>query len=581
MKCEKCGEELPEFAKFCLFCGSAVSEEESDEAESVDAEKDVDVEAEDPGAEDVTEGDLEDAAESAEPEASDGDEEPASEEETTGEGDVEDTAAEDVAEEADDPEKAEEADADESAAEPADPDKTVAVEQADHEEIPAPKKLEEPLEPMGIGAVPLVPVAPPPRATRIRPRAPRPYVSRDAHAGSRSGIRMAVPVAEHAAPQSPAPDEAAQAQAQHQSQADAPETEAAEPRQSRVSEVAAAAASHVGDAAGSVRDRFASVSPTGGKVIALGAIIVAVIVIVAFLGTIGTSWLSPFAKPDENTPVVQPPSDGSIEPIQTEEEEQEEASALPEDAPEVKSALADYSWDELSKISALLADAESDEAAIELAASYNLCGTDGSLDGSQTKSVELSDGTEVTMRLAGIRQDQRSEGAGVAGLTFIAENPVADRVMDPNGEVALGWQDASLRAWMNEDLLAELPEDLAGLVVAVDKTTNAAPATGESGQVVTSDKLWVPSYSELIGTVGEGGRHYGSYEQEGAQYRLFADMGINWYDGGEKVALENYWWLRSPDVVNSSWVMCVSPDGITSYGMRPFNENSVLMGFCL
>ena len=185
------------------------------------------------------------------------------------------------------------------------------------------------------------------------------------------------------------------------------------------------------------------------------------------------------------------------------------------------------------------------------------------------------------MRLACIRQDQRSEGAGVAGLTFIAENPVADRVMDPNGEVALGWQDASLRAWMNEDLLAELPEDLAGLVVAVDKTTNAAPATGESGQVVTSDKLWVPSYSELIGTVGEGGRHYGSYEQEGAQYRLFADLGINWYDGGEKVALENYWWLRSPDVVNSSWVMCVSPDGITSYGMRPFNENSVLMGFCL
>ena len=549
MKCEKCGEELPEFAKFCLFCGSAVSDEESDETESVDAEKDVDVEADAEGA------------------------------------DAENADAEDVTEEADDAEKAEEADTDEPADEPADgptdPDKTVAVEQADHEEIPAPKKLEEPLEPMGIGAVPLVPVAPPPRATRIRPRAPRPYVSRDAHAGSRSGIRMAVPVAEHAASQGPAPYEVAQEQAQHQPQADAPETEAAEPRQSRVSEVAAAAASHVGDAAGSVRNRFASVSPTGGKVIALGAIIVAAIVIVAFLGTIGTSWLSPFAKPDENTPVVQLPSDGSIEPIQTEDEEQEEASALPEDAPEVKSALADYSWDELSKISALLADAESDEAAIELAASYNLCGTDGSLDGSQTKSVELSDGTEVTMRLAGIRQDQRSEGAGIAGLTFIAENPVADRVMDPNGEVALGWQDASLRAWMNEDLLAELPEDLAGLVVAVDKTTNAAPATGESGQVVTSDKLWVPSYSELIGTVGEGGRHYGSYEQEGAQYRLFADMGINWYDGGEKVALENYWWLRSPDVVNSSWVMCVSPDGITSYGMRPFNENSVLMGFCL
>ena len=54
------------------------------------------------------------------------------------------------------------------------------------EEVPAPKKLEKPLEPMGFGAVPLVPIAPPPRATRITPRVPRPYgAARAGHASTR------------------------------------------------------------------------------------------------------------------------------------------------------------------------------------------------------------------------------------------------------------------------------------------------------------------------------------------------------------------------------------------------------------
>ena len=45
------------------------------------------------------------------------------------------------------------------------------------EEVPAPKKLEQPLEPIGLGAVPFVPAGPTPRSMRASQRAPKPYGS--------------------------------------------------------------------------------------------------------------------------------------------------------------------------------------------------------------------------------------------------------------------------------------------------------------------------------------------------------------------------------------------------------------------
>ena len=550
MKCKKCGEELPDRARFCLYCGEPVERE----AEPAPAE---------------------DTSESEKPEAVEAESAPKAEDNTP------------VAESAEAPE-------DNTVAMPAaseeDPEKTRAYT-IDVDDIPAPKKLEEPLEPVGVGAIPLVPVAPPPRATRIRPRSPRAYSAHGAHQAypERLSVADAPSWAErrpsHAAPApakdadgDKAKDEATKNTKEETAKAgEKPEGSASS--STSPSAVAASLADGATELAGKAKERLSNVSIPKGSPFAVGALAVAAVLVVAFLAFFGTSWIGPWAPEPEPVPQVQPPSDGSIAPLEADDEEPE-GEALPEDAPEVRSAVEDYSWQELSQISALISAASSDDAALELAERYSLCAAGGELDGTQTKDLELTDGTTVTMRVAGFRQDEKSDGSGKAGISLIAENPFATLALDAD-EDATSWEDTTLRAYFGNEFTELLPDDVADSIVEVTKTTNPVQGRGAQ-QVETDDKLWLPSYSELVGEVTSGNRRYGVYTSEGEQYQLFADLGVSCNDGGHAVALsDSYWWLRSPEVTNSRWFMCVSPDGITSYDHRPITPNSILIGFCL
>ena len=454
------------------------------------------------------------------------------------------------------------------------------------DEVPAPRRLEEPLEPMGVGAVPLVPVAPPPRATRIRPRVPRAHDSRDAHPGS-SAARFefhARPI-ESAEVDDPAPREAEAVPDTASEQAAADRTaalavDAAHPEKSAPA-VEKPANKPLGS---SVRGAFGRLRRSGALPV-IGVVAVAVVVVVVFLGMLSTSWLGPFAPDGAEAPVVQPPSDGSIAPLggQGDEVPEEAGTEVPEGAPEVRDAVDDYSWDELAQISALIAQADSDEAGLEIATTYHLCDEDGELDGTQTKSLELSDGTEVEMRVAGFRQDNRADGEGVAGITFLAADGVADQPMNATGQLAGGWEGSTLRTWMNEHLIGELPEELSALIVPVEKRTNPPAGTGETGQDVTEDALWVPSFSEIVGQPSAGSSRASVYESEGDQYQLFADLGVDDADRTSEIIIPSgeFWWQRSPDVTNDRWFMVVSPEGQPNYGHRPATENAVVMGFCI
>ncbi|HJA29198.1 MAG TPA: zinc-ribbon domain-containing protein [Candidatus Olsenella pullicola] len=515
MKCKKCGEELPDRAQFCLICGTPVES-------SVD-------------------GDAMPNGEEPEQDAASAD------------------------------------DAPEPAAEPASDSDATREYQVEADEMPATKKLEEPLEPAAVGAVPLVPLAPPPRATRIRPRAPRPYAAhaaRSPYSDRRVSDGPAWP-ASHAARETSEPK--VEAKEKREKGPDrAPASSASEhteklSTESREGNVAT-------DLVNNLRERAKSMGASRDRLFVIAAFAAAAAIIAVFLGVFATSWIGPLAPEPESVPQVQPPSDGSIPPL-TADDEDPEAQTLPEDAPEVRSAVDDYSWQELSQISALIADASSDAEALELAESYNLCGPDGELDGTQAKTLELTNGTEVSMRIAGFRQDEKADGSGAAGITFIAEDPLDSLPMD-SGEDATSWEDTSLRAYLEDEGVDLLPEELADVTVAVNKTTNPVQGRG-SQQVVTEDVLWVPSYSELVGKI-TGGKRMGAYESEGEQYQLFEDLGVTWTGGGSAVALSgSYWWLRSPEVTNSRWFMCVSPDGITSYDHRPVTSNAILVGFCL
>ena len=319
-------------------------------------------------------------------------------------------------------------------------------------------------------------------------------------------------------------------------------------------------------------------------VAAVCVVIAAVLVFVMIQASAG--WFSPFADRTNDAPRVQPPWDGSIEPVQSEDEaDADEGAALPEGAPEVRAAVADYSWDELSQISGLLAATSDDDAALELAKQYHLCTAAGKLDGTQTKDVKLTSGVTVTMRVAGFRQDSKADGSGKAGITFVAQNSASDQPINAQATTAGGWEQSTLRTWMADTLLEQLPAELSDQLVAVTKLTNATPGS-DAAQQKTADTLWLPSYSEVVGQVSAASKRAAAgYKPEGAQYQLFADAGVTWDLESSSVLVSGgtaeYWWLRSPDVSNSAWFMCVTPAGQPTWGHKPATVQGVLMGFCL
>lgn len=307
------------------------------------------------------------------------------------------------------------------------------------------------------------------------------------------------------------------------------------------------------------------------------------VVAVAFLVYVSLGWFGPFADRSYVAPEVQPPSDGSIEPLQPQEAEEEEAPLVIEGGPEVRGTLGEYSWPELAQISALISAAETDEKGVEIAHYYGLCDGDGTIYTDNTKSLDLANGVSVPMAIAGFRHDARSDGAGAAGISLVARGSVGTEPMNALAQTSPGWEGSTLRAWVNEGLLAQFPAELADLLVAVDKVTNPAPGSGLTEQTVTSDRVWLLSYSEIVGEIGQGSRRFGVYRSEGGQYQLFADLGVTWSEPAPQIALASgeYWWERSPDPTNSAWFMCVSPEGEMGYGHRPATPDAVVIGFCL
>ncbi len=303
----------------------------------------------------------------------------------------------------------------------------------------------------------------------------------------------------------------------------------------------------------------------GPRPVIIGIAVVALAVAIGALVWFGTSPLGPFAPRDENVPVVQPPSDGSIPPLEDDSEEAEEPAEEEPSELAPRTSVAEYSWDELSQVSALIAAAPSDEA-VAIATEYHLCSDNGKLDGTQTKELELTDGTKVTVAVAGFRHDEKADGSGVAGVTFVTLGSIGKQAYNPSGDVT-AWEDSPLRSWMNQSLMGELPEGLADLIVPVTKATGTP--SGDLSE--TSDSMWLLSATELAGLATNG--------EEGSQYQLFSDQGVEGQSSVLKLC-DDYWWLRGL-TSDGQWQRTVDKDGSPSSGRNSLYEFDVVAGFCL
>ena len=261
-----------------------------------------------------------------------------------------------------------------------------------------------------------------------------------------------------------------------------------------------------------------------------------------------------------------------------------------------------YSWEELSAISHELSEAASDDEATDIAIGYHLLDSGGKLDG-KTKAVTLSDGTVAHVMIAGIRQDDLADG-GKAGLSIVFADAPAVHAMNSESSNEGGWEKSEMRSWLNDEFLGMLPSDLKGVVRAASKKTDSTADTTPSSVSSTSDKLWLLSLAEIVGSVspndlvGGSGIPAETYNAEGKQYKLFSDKKVSAGEGNAVLQREfvgddsegsgivvsgeaSPWWQRSLSTTWTAGFESVDADGNPLNAWMTDYALGVYPGFCL
>lgn len=237
----------------------------------------------------------------------------------------------------------------------------------------------------------------------------------------------------------------------------------------------------------------------------------------------------------------------------------------------------DYSWKDLKVIADEIAAAKDEESATGIAKKYHLVGEDGCLSAASYKTVKLKTGVEAKAYIAAFNHDERSDGKGKAGITFVVgDTPLLTACMNQDGSNSGGWKDSDLRKALNKEVLASMPKDLKNNIVKVKKLTNNAGVTTDVSSVTeTDDSVWVPSSVELFGKesvdtkLGRQSDQLAVYEAEGEQYAfVYASSDDAWTRSCDAMKSGGFWTYLKDSLVASS--------PISSSEIR-----GVYPGFCL
>lgn len=188
-------------------------------------------------------------------------------------------------------------------------------------------------------------------------------------------------------------------------------------------------------------------------------------------------------------------------------------------------------------------------------------------DGDKRGNVKMTNGSTMEFRLIGMNHDDKADGTGKAGLTFMATDAskipahtmfTSSNYTDVNG----GWRDTDLRKQMNSgDIWTLMPQEFQSNISPVIKITDNGPATGsyykKANVSSTVDKLWLISYNELVET--SYWRH-NAILYEGSQYYFFKNKVTQNYSkntvlNSSHIKASNSWrWERSSSPDNGRFI---------------------------
>lgn len=96
--------------------------------------------------------------------------------------------------------------------------------------------------------------------------------------------------------------------------------------------------------------------------------------------------------------------------------------------------------------------------------------------------------------IAGFNHDDKSDGSGKAGITFVFTDSVGKQFMYSESDLQIlrndvasgktydiGWKNTSMRKWLGDSFMFELLSDLSKEIVSVDKR---APTQGSNRKIL-------------------------------------------------------------------------------------------------
>lgn len=186
-----------------------------------------------------------------------------------------------------------------------------------------------------------------------------------------------------------------------------------------------------------------------------------------------------------------------------------------------------------------------------------------------TKTVTLTTGEVITLRLEDFNHDDRSSG-GKAPMTFMMVDGLNATAKMNNSDTNVGsWSSSAMRSSM-ATYLSQLPADLRAVIKPVIKKTTA----GNKSTTIqtTTDSLWIASLKELnLNTTTTG------YSGEGEPYPLFTDNASRIKKVNGSAA---HWWTRSPGTGSSTGFNFIHSSGSGS-STNASSSYGVVLGLCV
>ncbi len=193
---------------------------------------------------------------------------------------------------------------------------------------------------------------------------------------------------------------------------------------------------------------------------------------------------------------------------------------------------------------------------------------------------------DMYARIVAMDADEINGSQKKAALSFMLSMPLPDRKkMNPerskedpeDGSLFLpgtgavdGWMACSLRKYLQEEVLPEFPQIVRENIVPVLKTSRTFTAKSQIFDVMTADKLWIPSRREMFGpglfTELTGPVYSEAFDDDESRVMLDKDGDPSW------------WWLRSANYSNLFTI--VTSDG-SNYNYSATSEGGVAVGFCI